>query len=68
MKPTVSQQVEMRKTKVVSQRMEVDATPHCLVDSILSEIPSVVIPGGDRVANMDTEHVEKDGSDTARGT
>ena len=46
-KPTVSRQVEMRKTKVVSQRMEVDATPHCLVDSILSEIPSVVIPGGD---------------------
>ena len=58
----------MRKIKVVSQRMVVDATPHCLVDSVLSEIPSVVTPGGDRVANMDTEHVEKDGSDAARGT
>ena len=25
-------------------------------------------PGGDRAANMDTEHVEKDGSDAVRGT
>ena len=27
-----------------------------------------MIPGGDRVADMDTEHVEKDGSDAARET
>ena len=59
MKPTVSRQAEMRKTKVVSQRVEVDATPHCPVGSASSEIPSVVTSGGDRVADMDTEHVEK---------
>jgi len=47
--------------------VEVDATPHCLVGSVSSEIPLVVTPGGDRVANMDTEHVEKDGSVAARG-
>ena len=34
----------------------------------LSGIPSIVTPGGDRGADMDTEHVEKDGSDVARGT
>ena len=33
-----------------------------------SEILYVVTPSGDRVADMDTEHVEKDGSDAARGT
>ena len=48
--------------------MEVDATPHCPVGSVSSGILSVVTPGGDRVANMDTEHVETDGSDAARGT
>jgi len=68
MKPTISRQVEIRKTKGVSQRVEVDATPHCPVGSVSSGIPSVVTEGGDRVADMDTEHVEKDGSDAARGT
>ena len=68
-KPIVSQQVEKIKTKSeVSQRVEVDATPHCLVGSVSFWIPSVVTSGGDRVADMDTEHVEKDGSDAARGT
>ena len=33
-----------------------------------SEILYVVTPSGDRVADMDTEHVEKDGSDTIKGT
>jgi len=59
--------VEIIKTKSeVSQRVNVDATPHCPVSLVSSEIPSVVTPGGDRVADMDTEHVEKDGSDAAR--
>ena len=59
-KPIVSQQVEKMKTKSkVSQRVEVDSTPRCPVGSVSSGIPSVVTPGGDRVANMDTEQVEK---------
>ena len=57
------------KTKLeVSQRVEVDATPHCPVGSVSSGIPSIVALGGDRAADMDTEHVEKDGSDAVRGT
>ena len=56
------------KTKLkVSQRVEVDATPHCPVGSVSSGIQSVVTPGGDRVADMNIEHVEKDGLDAARG-
>jgi len=59
-KPTVSQQVETMKTKSeVSQRVEVDATPHCPVGSVSTGIPSVVTPGRDRVADMDTAHVKK---------
>jgi len=68
MKPTVSQQVETINIKLeVSQRVEVDVTPHCPVGSVSSGIPSVVIPGGDQVANMDTGHVEKDDLDAGRG-
>ena len=48
--------------------MEVDVTPHYSVGSVSSEIPSVVTPSGNRVVDMDTEDVEKDGSDAARGT
>ena len=44
-KPTISKQVEIMKIKSeVSQRVEVDATPHCPVGSV---IPSVVTLGGD---------------------
>jgi len=68
-KPIVSQQVEKMKIKLeVSQHVEVDATPHCPVGSVSFGIPSIIILGGDRVADMDTDHVEKDGSDAARGT
>jgi len=48
--------------------VNVDATPHYLVGSVSSGIPSVVTLGGDRVADMDTEHVEKDSSDAVKGT
>jgi len=58
----------MRKPKVVPQQVEVDATPYCPVGSVSSGIPSVVTPDGDRVAEMNTEHVEKDGSNAVRGT
>ena len=36
--------------------------------SVSSGILSVVTPGRDRVDDMDTEHVEKNDSDAARGT
>jgi len=66
-KPIVSQQVDKMKIKSeVSQGVEGDATSHCPVGSISSGILSVVTLGGDRVSNMDTEHVKKDGSDAAR--
>ena len=32
------------------------------------QISSVVTPSEDRVADLDTEHVEKDGSDAVGGT
>ena len=68
MKLIVSQQVEKMKTKSeVSQRVEVDASPHCPIGLVSSEIPSVVTPGRDRVADTDTEYVEKYGSEAARG-
>ena len=68
-KPIVSQQVEKMKIKSeVSQWVEADATPHYLVGSVSSEISSIVTPGGDRVADMDTKHVEKDSSNATRGT
>ena len=68
-KSIVSQQVEKMMTKSeVSQRVKVDATSHCPVGSVSSGIPSIMTPGGDRVADMHTEHVEKGGSDAARGT
>jgi len=48
-KPIVSQQMEKTKTKSeVSQRVEVDATPHYPVGSVSSGIPSVVTPCGDQ--------------------
>jgi len=58
----------MKTKSEVSQRVEVDGTPHCLGGSLLSGIPSVVAPHGDRVADMNTEHVEKDSLDAAKGT
>jgi len=67
-KPTVSQQLKTMKTKSeISQRVEVDTTPHCPVVSVSFGIQSVVTPGGDPIADMDTEHVEKDDSDVAEG-
>ena len=58
MKPTVSPQVEMGKTKSgVSQRVESDVTsqsPDCLVPFGFSP---VMTPGEDCVALKDTEHI-----------
>jgi len=52
-KPIMSQQVETTKTmSEVSQRVEVDATPHYPVGSVSYEISSIVTPGEDRVTDM----------------
>jgi len=49
----------MKTNSRVSQWVKIDATLHCPVGSVSSGIPSVTTSGGDRVADMDTEHVEK---------
>ena len=46
------------KTKNVSQRVEVDATPPPPVDSVSVGISPDVTSGGDCVATIDIEHVE----------
>ena len=58
LKSTISQQVERLKTKGVSQRVEVDATPPHLVDSVSVRTSPDVTPGGDYVASSDAEQVE----------
>ena len=55
LKYTVSQQVERTKTKEVSQRVEVDATPPSPVGSISEWTLPDVTPGGDHVASFDAE-------------
>ena len=47
LKSTVSQQVERMKTKDVSQRVEVDATPPSPVGSVSVKISPDVTPRGD---------------------
>ena len=58
LKSTVSQQVERTKTKEVSQRVEIDATPPSPVGSVSVKTSPDVTPGGDHVAALDVEQVE----------
>jgi len=58
LKSTVSQQVERTKTKEVSQRVEVDATPPSPVCSVSVRTSSDVTPGGDHVACFTADLVE----------
>jgi len=58
LKSTVSQQMERTKTKDVSQRVEIDATPPTPVGSVSVSTSPDVTPDGDHVANSDTEKVE----------
>jgi len=58
LKSTAPQQVERTKSKDVSQRVEVDATPPTPVGSVSVRTSSDVTPGGDHVASFDTELVE----------
>ena len=57
---TIFQQMERIKTKYVSQWVEVDATPSSQVGTISIEISSYVTPGGDNIAGLDAEQIEKD--------
>ena len=58
LKFTVSQQVERTKTKEVSQRVKVDATPRTPVGLVSVKTLPDVTPGGDHVARVKTEQVE----------
>ena len=58
LKSTVSQQVERTKTKDVSQRVEVDATPPAPVCSTSVMNSPDVTSGGDHVASFYAEQVE----------
>ena len=58
LKSTISQQVERLKTKDVSQRVEVDATPPPPVGSVSVRTSSDVIPSGDHIARFHAEQVE----------
>ena len=55
LKSTVSQQGEKTKTKKLSQRVEVDATPPSPVGSVSLRTSPDVTPGGDYVASFNAE-------------
>jgi len=57
LKSIVSQQVERLKTKDVSQRVKVYATPPSPVCSVLIKTSSNVTPGEDHVASFDAEQI-----------
>jgi len=58
LKYVVSQQVKRLKTKDVSQRVEVEATPPLPVGSVSVRTSPDMTPGGDHVTNFDAEQVE----------
>ena len=53
LKPTISQQVEIEKTKGISQQVESDATSLSLKRSVSFEIIPAVTQGDDHVADQD---------------
>jgi len=59
LKSTVSQQVERMKTKDILQRVKVDATPPSPIASISFRISPDVTMGGDHVADLDAENINK---------
>ena len=58
LKSIVSQQVERMKTKDVSQRVKIDATPPPPVGPVSVRTSPDVTPGGDHVTSFDAEQVE----------
>jgi len=61
LKPTISQQVEIEKTKGVSQQVESDATSPSLERSESLEITPTVTQDSDHVADQDTDNDEDQG-------
>ena len=55
LKSTISQQVEIERTKEVSQRVESDATSPSLKSSVSLEITPTVTRGSDHVTDQDTD-------------
>jgi len=58
LKPTISQQVAIEKTKEVSQQMESNATSPSLKRSVFLEIIPTVTQGSDQVAEQDANDDE----------
>ena len=58
LKSTISQQVERLKTKDVSQRVEVNATPPTPVGSVTVRTSPDVIMDGDHADSFDAEQLE----------
>jgi len=58
LKSTISQQVERLKTKDVSQRVEVDATPPPPVGSVSVRTLLDVTPGRDHMTSFEAEQIE----------
>ena len=61
LKPTISQQVEIKKTKEESQEVESDATSPSLERSVSLKIIPTVTHGSDQVADQDTDVNEDQG-------
>ena len=61
LKPTISQQVEIEKTKGISQQVESDATSPSLERSVSLEIILKVTRGSDQVAEQDADDDEDQG-------
>ena len=55
LKPTISQQVEIERTKEISQQVESDVTPSSLERSVSLEIIPKVTQGSDQVAEHDVD-------------
>ena len=55
LKSTISHRVKRLRTKDVSQRVKVDATPPSPVSSVSVRTSPDVTPGKDHVASFDTE-------------
>ena len=58
LKSAISQQVERLKTKDVSQRVEIDATPLPPMGSISVRTSLDVTPSGDHVASLNAKQVK----------
>ena len=58
MKSTIAQQVEIEKTKEVSQQVESDATSPSLERPASSEIIPTVTQGSDQISEQDAEDDE----------